>query len=303
MLLTPEYSLIKNQIADLGGRLPKSSGIQHIKPEFMNLRGINVRYATGGNPDGPTLLMLSPLPQSILAFDQIWPLLESKYNLVALDLPGFGKSEGGMEYMTFKAQGEFLADFIKEMNIKNPHILGPDVGLPAAMYYAIHCENDVASLILGDGPAILDTQVGSVISKMIHSKFFRKLFTLVDSGAFLDAADRLCWVRHTPSDEELTDYVESYRGRLKPIMQWFKGYSENLKTIDPALEELDVPTKIFWGDSDVLLYKSDAKKIDKRMKYTEMMIFKDCGHFSYQDQYEQFADMLIKWIDGGYQKV
>jgi len=303
MLITPERSMIKKEIAGLGGRLPKSSGIKHIKPEFMELNGIKVRYAKGGNPDGPTLLMLSPLPQSIVAFDQIWPLLESKYKLVALDLPGFGHSEGGMDYMTFKAQGEFIEAFVKHTGIKNPHVIGPDVGLPAAMYYAIHCDNDIASLIIGDGPAILDTQVGSVISKMINSAFFRTLFPLVGSGAFLEAADLLCWLRHTPSDEEMSDYVESYRGRLQPIMRWFKTYPENLKTIDPALENLDIPTKIFWGESDVLLDKSDAEKINKRMKRTDMTIFKDCGHFSYQDQSDKFAKMLTDWVDSGHQAV
>ena len=61
-----------------------------------------------GTADAPTVLLLSPLPQSIICFDQIWPMLSDRFNLVALDLPGFGRSEGGAEVMTFEAQSRSL---------------------------------------------------------------------------------------------------------------------------------------------------------------------------------------------------
>ena len=60
----------------------------------MQLDGLKIRYATGGNSDGPTVLFLSPLPQSILCYDATWSALSTNTNLVALDLPGFGQSEG-----------------------------------------------------------------------------------------------------------------------------------------------------------------------------------------------------------------
>ena len=52
------------------------------------------------------------LPQSILCYDKTWSELSATANMVALDLPGFGKSEGGMSYMTFTAQSAFLQKFI-----------------------------------------------------------------------------------------------------------------------------------------------------------------------------------------------
>jgi hypothetical protein len=36
----------------------------------------------GGNAQGKTLVMLWPLPQSIVAFEQISQLLEDRYNLL-----------------------------------------------------------------------------------------------------------------------------------------------------------------------------------------------------------------------------
>ena len=75
--------------------------------ERMTLDGVDIRFARAGNPNGPTVLFLSPLPQSILCYDKVWGALAADANLVALDLPGFGRSAGDMRFMTFDAQRRF----------------------------------------------------------------------------------------------------------------------------------------------------------------------------------------------------
>jgi pimeloyl-ACP methyl ester carboxylesterase len=32
-------------------------------------------------------------------------------------------------------------------------------------------------------------------------------------------------------------------------------------------------------------------------------VFERCGHFSYQDQPEEFAKMILEWVGGGYRGV
>ena len=54
-----------------------------------------MRYAKGGIKDGETVLLMSPLPQSIIAYAPIWKKLIEKFNVIAYDLPGFGGSEVG----------------------------------------------------------------------------------------------------------------------------------------------------------------------------------------------------------------
>ena len=132
---------------------------------YEDIDGVKVRFAQGGTADGPTVLLLSPLPQSILCFTQIWEELGRYCRLVALDLPGFGRSEGGLEFMSFDAQSRFLENFIRRLNLTDVHLVGPDVGMAAALHYAIHRPHVLASLIIGDGPGILPTANGSIIDK------------------------------------------------------------------------------------------------------------------------------------------
>jgi pimeloyl-ACP methyl ester carboxylesterase len=45
------------------------------QPEFLPLDGLSIRYATSRRPDVPTLLMLSPWPESIFAYRPTWEAL------------------------------------------------------------------------------------------------------------------------------------------------------------------------------------------------------------------------------------
>ncbi|HWE12797.1 MAG TPA: alpha/beta hydrolase, partial [Solirubrobacteraceae bacterium] len=56
--------------------------------------GLAIRYAEADAHDEPTLLLLSPWPESIFAWEQLWPRLSSVGHVLAVDLPGFGHSEG-----------------------------------------------------------------------------------------------------------------------------------------------------------------------------------------------------------------
>jgi pimeloyl-ACP methyl ester carboxylesterase len=51
------------------------------------------------------------------------------------------------------------------------------------------------------------------------------------------------------------------------------------------------------------LLLDNARRLDQRLKRSELQIFKNCGHFSYQDKAEEFADMILAWVGGGYREV
>jgi pimeloyl-ACP methyl ester carboxylesterase len=56
--------------------------------------GLAIRLARGGRSDGVPLLLTSPWPESIYAYRAIWPEIEALGPLIAVDLPGFGRSQG-----------------------------------------------------------------------------------------------------------------------------------------------------------------------------------------------------------------
>jgi len=303
MVVTPEYKLVKASGSGNAGRPEARPANLRMKPEFRTIDGTRIRFAQGGKQDGPTVLFLSPLPQSILCFDAVWARLETHCHLVALDLPGFGRSEGGLDFMNFRAQGDFVEKFVNELGLENVHVVGPDVGMAAALDYVIHHQHKAASILVGDGPGIVPSLNGSIINKAVDSGFWRMVFQVAGSGAFVGGAYLLACVNYVPNNEEVADYVASYDGRIGPVCHWFKTYPENLATVDPHLASLDLPVQVFWGDLDQFLVVENGERLDQRLPHSQLKVFKNCGHFSYQDKAQEFAKMVLDWVNGAYKAV
>ena len=301
--VTPEYPEFKRLKRVGAGRAEKRQVNFSMKTQYQTVDGVKVRYAQGGCEGGPVILLLSPLPQSILCYDPIWNKLEKHCQLFALDMPGFGQSEGGVEFMSFEAQSQFLEKFIKVMSLKQVHIVGPDIGMPAALHYSIYQKHEVASLIIGDGPGILPNASGSIIDKAVESAFWRMIFRVTGAQAFVEGAYQLGCMHYIPSTAEVTDYVESYNGRIGPVTQWFKTYDENIATVDPYLDTLDIPVQVFWGEQDIFLLSDNASRLDQRLKRSKLRVFENCGHFSYQDKADEFAEMVLDWVNKGHRSV
>ena len=199
--------------------------------------------------------------------------------------------------MTFKAQGDFLHTLLQQFELSGVHLLGPDVGMPGILYYVGNYENSVKSILFGDGPAIAPSANASVIRKMVGSAFWRMIFRIAGAGALVEAGTRICNVNYTPNEIELSDYKKSYSDRVSAALQWFKDYPSSLETVDPLLERIDLPSLIFWGDEDAILYPDNGERIHQRMPNSELHVFKDCGHFCYQDRADEFQAMVKDWID------
>ena len=75
--------------------------------QYRIIDGLNVRFAES-DPRDDHALLLSPWPESLFAFDQMWDRLAEDTHLVAVDLTGFGHSERRDTLLAPRAMGEFV---------------------------------------------------------------------------------------------------------------------------------------------------------------------------------------------------
>ena len=244
-----------------------------------------------------TVVFLSAFPGTIVAYSPIWNELKKDYNLYAYDLPGFGASETSPEFITFNFQGKFLDSFLKHFNIEKNHVVAPDVGMASALSYVINHNTKVKSLMIGDGPGALPAIEPSVMRKMVYSGFWRAMFTIAGSGALIESAKNLGNVKYVPHKYEISDYKKSHKGKVGNSMKWFKTYPEALKAIDKNLKNIQIPTKIFWGEHEAILNKENGINLNERMPNSELEIFKNCVHFVYQDDYPRFIQLIKTWVN------
>ncbi len=266
--------------------------------EVISIDGIKIRMARSHIDDSKeTVVFLSAFPHSIVAYSPVWEALKKEYNLYAYDLPWFGASETKSEYMSFRFQGGFLDSFLKHFALEGVHVVAPDIGVPTALSYVINHKNTVKSLMIGDGPAALPVIESSIIKKMVHSAFWRFMFVVAGNGALVESAKNLCNVNYVPNIYELSDYKNAYRGKVANCMKRFKKYPEDLKEIDKNLQNIEIPTKIFWGEYEGILPKENAFILDAKLPNSDVEIFENCGHFVYQDDYPKFIKMIQSWVE------
>src|SRR3989441_8152158 len=118
---------------------------------FRVFDGARVRFADIRADSDTTVLLLAPWPESLWAFRRIWPRVAAVGRVVAIDMPGFGHSDGRPELIAPDASGLFLARLIDEWGLGAPHVVGPDVGTAAALFLAARAPERVTSLTVGGG--------------------------------------------------------------------------------------------------------------------------------------------------------
>src|SRR5215475_2360055 len=64
---------------------------------FRVCDGVRVRFADNKADSDTTVLLLAPWPESLWAFRRIWDSVSAVGRAVAIELPGFGHSDGRPE--------------------------------------------------------------------------------------------------------------------------------------------------------------------------------------------------------------
>ena len=95
---------------------------QNIHPQSRTIDGLSIRYAES-EPRDDHALLLSPWPESIYCYEPTWNRLAEHTHLVAIDLPGFGRSERCDSLMSPRAMGEFIVRVADAFGLEQPHVV------------------------------------------------------------------------------------------------------------------------------------------------------------------------------------
>ena len=139
-----------------------------VKPAFRRVDGLSIRFAESGRR-GADALLLSPWPESVFAYEPTWLQLAESTHVVAIDLPGFGRSERKDKLMSPRAMGDFIVRAADAFGLEHPHIVGPDVGTAAALFAAAAQPGRFLSLVVGTGGTAVPIQLGDPLREWVFA--------------------------------------------------------------------------------------------------------------------------------------
>jgi pimeloyl-ACP methyl ester carboxylesterase len=276
------------------------SGNPTINIQTKTIDGLSIRFAESEPRDSGALL-LSPWPESLLAFDQMWEPLAEHAHLVAIDLPGYGHSEGREDLLAPRAMGEFLIRVADEFGLENPHAVGPDIGTATLLFAAALHPGRLRSLVVGNGTAAVPVQVGSVLKDVVDAPSL-EAFSRADPRESVNGV--LGFLEHYElPDSVREDYLSGYEGdRFVQSLRFVRAYPEELPVLSELLPKIETPVLIIAGDHDPGVLPVNAEYLHERLPANKLD-WLDAGHFVYEDRAEEYAALVTDWWNGGYGQV
>ena len=264
---------------------------------FIKVDGLKLRILRSNTRPGIPVVLTSPWPESLYAFERIWPKLAAEASLLALDLPGFGRSEGRPDLMSPMGMGSFLPKIIDALGLERIHAVGPDVGT-SAFLFAAHSRPDLfESLVVGSG--VVDAALTTGRLKEIIDAASTKPFEVL-SGEELATASINRMMKKKPNPQVLEDYQASSRGRrFIEAMEYVRAYPEDLSELREALPGIHTPVLSIWGAIDPIVPMANAEILDKALTRTRSVTL-DAGHFVWEDSADEYSAAVLEWIREGY---
>jgi pimeloyl-ACP methyl ester carboxylesterase len=167
-------------------------------------------YQVGGT--GDALLLLHGNGESSDIFAQQFPYFTKHFRVFALDTRGHGRSDLGVERLTFKQIAEDILALLENERIQRVHVLGFSDGGNLGLYLAAHHPDRIVSLIAMGANFEADGLTDACNEETLER--YEELLALPDTDP--EKIQRLCI--HNLMLEELDLSAEALRSIQAPTM-------------------------------------------------------------------------------------
>jgi pimeloyl-ACP methyl ester carboxylesterase len=286
---------MRSRTADLRSEIVVTWLNEPFEMRFRLIGGLTVRFAVGED-HGDHALLLSPWPESLLAFEPVWWRLAKGTHLVAVDLPGFGHSQRSDSLLSPRAMGEFIIATADAFELEHPHVVAPGTGTPAALFAAAQHPGRLRSVVAGSSAAAVPLQLGGMLKGIIEAPDLDDL-RRADSRQLVNTA--LSGITgYTLPEAVRDDYLASYQGdRFAESVRYVRSYSAELPVLASLLPKIDTPVQIIAGAGDTATPPANARFLHERLPHSKLDVI-DAGHFTWEDAAAEYAALIISWWRG-----
>lgn len=250
-----------------------------IKQLFIKLKNIRVHYKISGN--GDPIILLHGWGGSIGYFAKLQEYLAHRFTVYVVDLPGFGLSTVPEEFWGSAEYADLMAQFIREVNISNPILLGHSFGGKIAI-------NLVARGLVKAKKLVLVGSSGIKLPKSLKVNFriyFFKALRILSLMPIIKSILESSLERYRKKFG--SDDYKNASGIMRTIL--VKTVNENVMMLLP---KINIPTLLLWGDQDTAAPLQGGKIMQQAIDGSKLKIIVGGGHFSFLDNWEKFIEEL-----------
>jgi pimeloyl-ACP methyl ester carboxylesterase len=249
----------------------------------LNVNGIQIAYDRHGS--GTPLVFLHGYPLDHTIWDEIVPLLEGDFDLVAPDLRGFGQSTLVEEQYSIADMAADVAALLDELGIENTYVVGHSMGGYVALAFVRNYPERalglglVSSQALGDSPERKQGRYASADEIMRTG-----VETVVESMS----------PKLSP-DERVQAFVRRLIAAQRPagLANALKAMAERFDST-LVLPSFMFPVVLVHGSADELIPVERAQEIKAAIKHAHLAELPGTGHMPMMEAPQKTADALKK---------
>ena len=249
--------------------------------EKINVNGIQLAYDRRGK--GTPLVLLHGYPLDHHLWDEVLPLLEDTFDVIVLDLRGFGESNTIDTPYTMDDYASDVAGLLDQLGIQKTAIVGHSMGGYVTLAFVRLYPERVSGF-------------GLVSSQVLADPLDRKEGRYKSAAEVVENGIGSVVATMTPkftADEHLQSFARASMERQQPAayVGALKAMAERTDST-PLLSSLKVPVVIIHGEADALIPVDRAREVKAALPQARLVEISGAGHMPMMEAKEKTAEAL-----------
>lgn len=264
-----------------------------IQKETISLENLKI-YCEHHLTNKPPLFLVHGFVSSTYTFNRLIPLLGKHFSIVAIDLPGFGKSEKSKTFVySFANYAEILRQCIEYFQLKGCTIIGHSMGGQIALYTAKKYPNLVNKLILISSSGYLRRAKKYLIYSSYIPGFHLLVERYIRSKDVRKNLENVFYDHSLITEELMTEFAGPLEERdfyvsLTRLLRYREGdlTSEQLRGIS-------TPTLLVWGKEDKVVPLEVGERLVTDLPNAKLITYEKTGHLVTEERpFELYQHIL-----------
>jgi pimeloyl-ACP methyl ester carboxylesterase len=232
---------------------------------------------------GKLLVFLHGWGDSAKSFNSLSAKLASEYQVLSLDLPGFGGSEHPKEAWNLDNYANFISSVLKKLELGEPYAL---IG---------HSNGGAISIRAISLGVLKPTKLILIASSGIRSGHsFKKLLIKV-----LAKVGNLAtiWMPERYRSDLRKSLYQSAGSDALVVPEMISTFEKTVaQDVQSDAAKISIPTLLIFADSDQAIPLSDAKRYNELITNSKLEVVNNAGHFVHQEEESQVLGLIEKFL-------
>lgn len=283
--------------------------------QYFHFVGHRIFYRSSFEPDArehskPVLVLIHGFPTASWDWAKIWSMLVQHFELVTLDMLGFGYSDKPDQPYSLLEQADIFEALLLQLGIRHYHILAHDYGDSVAQELLARTSGsagvrsaELKSVVFSNGGLFPETHKPVVIQKLLLSPLGKWVARLASFEKFESTFDHIC-VKPMSQDELQAYWDLMMRENGRNIMHRLIHYMNDRKVYRErwlqAMQSASVPLHLVDGVLDPISGEHMVKRYEELIPKPSVVRLADTGHYPQVESPEAFfAACVAFWQQQG----